>query len=352
MNLIQCLRPDGSLTQLGEEVWGQLTKEEKLQFFYWMGFTRTFDRKCILLQRQGRIGTYPPFEGQEASQVGAVFALDKEDWLFPTYRDHAATITFGMPLKQVLFYWMGRVEGNTAPNGLKIMPPCVPISSQIPQAVGAAWASKLRGESSVAVAFFGDGATSAGDFHEGCNFAGVFQLPVILFCQNNGYAISVPFSRQSASPTVAEKASIYHFPGYRVDGNDILAVYHVMKQAVKKARAGEGATLIEAVTYRKNSHTTADDASRYRPQEEVSEWVERKDPLTRYQQLLLQQQVIDENKIKNWQEEWKQEVELAVKEAESAIPAPPSHLFEHVFAELPPSLQKQRVQWINEVKSL
>lgn len=340
--IVQCLMPDGRLTELGEKVWNSLDQEEQRNFYYWMGLMRTFDRKSVLLQRQGRMGTYAPFEGQEASQVGAALALSSKDWLFPSYRDHAATMVFGMPMKQVLHYWMGRIEGNVAPDGLRIMPPCVPIATQIPQAMGAAWSSKCKQEDFIAVAFFGDGATSEGDFHEACNFAGIFQLPLILFCQNNGYAISVPMTRQSASPTIAEKAAPYHFPGIRVDGNDVLAVYHVMSQAVKRARNGEGSTLIEAITYRTGSHTTADDASRYRPADEVNKWREKMDPLLRYQTLLEEYSLLLDSEMEEMEGIWKKTVEDAVQEAEAAEPMPPTHLFEHVFEELPDSLVEQR----------
>jgi pyruvate dehydrogenase E1 component alpha subunit len=212
--------------------------------------------------------------------------------------------------------------------------------------VGAAWAAKLRKETSVAVAYFGDGATSEGDFHEACNFAGVFQIPVILYCQNNGYAISVPFSRQSASKTVADKAKAYNFPGIRVDGNDVMAVYDVMRQAIERARSGMGPTLIEAVTYRKGAHTTADDATRYRPWEEVESWVNHKDPLKRYIRLLQAEGLLTERDEKDWEEECKQLIDQAIKEAESTPPAPAPHLFAHVYARLNANEKRQQKQLV------
>jgi len=333
-DLVQYLSPDGTLTEAGKEVWDRLSDEKKRDFYRWMVMVRHFDRRSVILQRQGRIGTYAPLEGQEAAQVGSALALGKEDWIFPTYREHGVAMIAGMPLSKIFLYWMGRVEGCRPPEGVRLLPPSVPIATQIPHAVGAAWAAKLKGESSVAVAYFGDGATSEGDFHEACNFAGVFRAPAILFCQNNGYAISVPFSRQSASETVAEKARAYNFPGIRVDGNDVLAVYDVMLKAVERARAGEGPTLIEAVTYRKGNHTTADDASRYRPKEEVAEWVERKDPLERYRKLLLSEGLFSEKQEKAWEEECKERIQQAFQEAEKSTPPPATHLFAHVYAEL------------------
>lgn len=340
-DLVQYLLPDGTLTDLGKEVWGRLSDERKLEFYRWLVLVRQFDRRSIILQRQGRIGTFAPLEGQEAAQVGSALALEKQDWFFPTYRENGVAIVAGMPLSKIFLYWMGRVEGCRPPEGVRLLPPSVPIATQIPHAVGAAWASKLKGESSVAIAYFGDGATSEGDFHEGCNFAGVFKAPVILFCQNNGYAISVPFSRQSASETVAEKAKAYNFPGIRVDGNDVLAVYDVTRKAVERARAGEGPTLIEAVTYRKGSHTTADDASRYRPQEEVREWVDHKDPLERYRKLLLAEGILTEELEKDWEEECKKRISQAFEEAEKSTPPPATHLFAHVYEELYDNERKQ-----------
>jgi pyruvate dehydrogenase E1 component alpha subunit len=339
---MQFVQPDGTLTPEGEVAWRPIERPLKIEFYKWMRKIRLFDQRSVILQRQGRIGTYAPLQGQEAAQVGSALALNREDWIFPSYREHGVAMIAGMPLKQSLLYWMGQVEGCCPPEGVKLFPPAVPIATQIPHAAGAAWASKLKGESSVAVAYFGDGATSEGDFHEGLNFAGVFRLPVIFFCQNNQYAISVPFSRQTATETVAEKAAAYAIRGVRVDGNDVLAIYTVMKEAVERARTGGGATLIEAVTYRHGAHTTADDAGRYRKQEEAREWVELRDPLTRYRRLLESEDLWSEAEERDWEAHCKQEIEEAVREAESAEASPASHLFAHVFADLPPSLLRQR----------
>ncbi|MBA4602227.1 pyruvate dehydrogenase (acetyl-transferring) E1 component subunit alpha [Thermoactinomyces sp. AMNI-1] len=345
---IRHLSPDGTLTETGKEIWNRLDRDRKKNFFQWMTLVRHFDRRMILLQRQGRIGTYAPLEGQEAAQVGSALALQRKDWIFPSYREHGVAMIAGMPLSQILLYWMGRVEGCKAPEGVRIFPPSVPIATQIPHAVGAAWGFKLKKEDGVAVAYFGDGATSEGDFHEACNFAGVFQVPVILFCQNNGYAISVPFSRQSASKTVAEKAKSYDFPGIRVDGNDVLAVYDVMLQAIERARARKGPTLIEAVTYRKGPHTTADDATRYRPQAEVNEWVHQKDPLLRYTRLLKNEGLLTGKEEKEWEQTCKEKLDLAIIEAEKFPPAPPEHLFAHVYGNLPSNERKQRQELVQK----
>ncbi|MFD1395925.1 pyruvate dehydrogenase (acetyl-transferring) E1 component subunit alpha [Kroppenstedtia eburnea] len=346
----QYILPDGKLSPEGRQAWGKLPKERKLDFHRWMVQVRTFDRRAVILQRQGRIGTYAPLEGQEAAQVGSALALSQEDWIFPSYREHGVAMIAGMPLSQILLYWMGRVEGNLAPPGVRLLPPYVPIATQMPQAMGAAWASRLKRESAISVAYFGDGATSEGDFHEACNFAGVFRLPVIFFCQNNHYAISVPFTRQSAVPTVAERAAAYNIRGIRVDGNDVLAVYTAMEEAVTCARDGKGATLIEAVTYRKGSHTTADDAARYREPAEVGEWVRNRDPIPRLEKLLQAEGLLTEAEIREWEEHCAERVEQAVKEAESS-PAPPAdHLFAHVYETPPPELRRQQAELLREGK--
>ncbi|GGE08175.1 pyruvate dehydrogenase (acetyl-transferring) E1 component subunit alpha [Marinithermofilum abyssi] len=347
-DMVQYLRPNGWLTDEGKKVWGGLSREQKLDLYRWMVKVRLFDRRAVILQRQGRIGTYAPLEGQEAAQVGSALALGREDWIFPSYREHGVSMIAGMPLAHILLYWMGRVEGNTAPEGVRVLPPYVPIATQMPQAMGAAWASKLKRESSLAIAYFGDGATSEGDFHEACNFAGVFQLPVLFFCQNNQYAISVPFSRQSATSTVAEKGQAYGIPSVRVDGNDVLAVYHVTAEAAERARNGGGATLIEAVTYRQGSHTTADDATRYRDPEEVRIWVEERDPVDRCRRLLEREGLLSEEYIASWEECCKKEIQEAVDAAERAKAPPPTHLFNHVFETLPPSLLRQREELVRK----
>lgn len=347
LDYYQLITPESSLTGEGESIWNELSSERKVEFYKWMKLIRLFDRRSVLLQRQGRIGTYAPLEGQEAAQVGSALALEKKDWIFPSYREHGVGMIAGMPMSQIFLYWMGRVEGCKPPEGVRLLPPYVPIATQIPHAVGAAWASKLRKESSVAVAYFGDGATSEGDFHEACNFAGIFHLPVIFFCQNNGYAISVPFGKQSASKTIAERAKAYSFEGIQVDGNDVLAVYKVMADAIRRARNDGGPTLIEAITYRTGSHTTADDASRYRPEAEVEEWSSL-DPLKRYDGLLRDQGLWSDEAEHMWEEECKGSINEGIKKAESTPPAPGTHLFEHVFCELPSSLEREKAEMARE----
>lgn len=323
-----------------------MTSELARTMYEKMMFARLFDRKCVNLQRQGRIGTYVPFEGQEASQVGSALALDSNDWMFPTYRDHGATLTFGHSLRNILMYWNGRYEGAVPPEGKNIFPPAVPIASQLLHATGAAWAEKKKGSDRVAIAYFGDGATSEGDFHEGLNFASVFQAPVIFFNQNNGFAISVPTARQMHSKTIAQKALAYDMEGVRVDGNDIFAVYFTVKEAVQKARDGGGPTLIEAVTWRYGAHTTSDDPTKYRDQKAENERRRQTtDPVTRLEKYLKQYGYWDET-LDMLEAKASEAIEAAVKEMEAAPPADINHLFDYTFASSPWPIGEQKEQYI------
>ncbi|MBE1555187.1 pyruvate dehydrogenase (acetyl-transferring) E1 component subunit alpha [Sporosarcina limicola] len=319
--------------------------DEKLvkDLYYNMIRIRTFDRKAINLQRQGRLGTYAPFEGQEASQVGSALVLKSGDWLFPTYRDHGATLTFGADMTRAYLYWNGRTEGCVPPKGKNIFPPAVPIATQLPHATGAAWAEKRRGTQNVAIAYFGDGATSEGDFHEGLNFASVFKVPVIFFNQNNGYAISVPIEKQMNSATIAQKSVAYDMPGIRIDGNDCFAVYFETKKAFDFARSGNGPTLIEAVTWRKGAHTTADDPSKYRPEKQGNDSV---DPLLRLELFMKNYGYWDEEWIQRIKEETIIEIDTAVEEMER-FPAPiVDDIFDNVFAVMPAQLAEQKESYL------
>ncbi len=324
--------PDGRLTNKGQSIWEELSDDQKRRMYQWMRLLRYVDKRCISLQRQGRLGTYVSLAGQEAAQVGSAFALRNQDWMFPTYRDHGAALVVGVPLHQILLYWMGRVEGNQFPPAVRVLPPSVPIATHLPHAVGAAWAAKLRNEDSIAIAYFGDGATSEGDFHEACNFAGVFQLPVIFFCQNNGYAISVPFSRQSATETVVEKAKGFSMEGIQVDGNDVLAVFDVIQEYLKRAASQKKPILIEAVTYRLNGHTTADDPTKYRSRLEENAW-RKKDPLLRYEKLLREEELWTDDDEQAWMKDCEETFKQALTTIERMEKPSKQHLFAHVFAE-------------------
>jgi pyruvate dehydrogenase E1 component alpha subunit len=250
----------------------KIPAEQLLKLHRTMLLGRRFDERLLSLQRQGRIGTFAPITGQEASQVGAVAALRPSDWMVPSFRETVAEIWRGRTLESVILLFGGYNEGGLVEDERNDLPMSVPVGSQVLHAVGLGWAMKYRGKDDVAMTFFGDGGTSEGDFHEGLNFAAVYRAPVIFVCQNNQWAISIPRSKQTLSKTIAQKAVAYGMPGMQVDGNDVLAVYAGAKEAVERARSGGGPTLIECVTYRMMMHTTADDPKRYRTEKEVAGW--------------------------------------------------------------------------------
>lgn len=339
---VQIMDDDGQL--IDPSFLENITEELVHQFYYHMLRIRTFDRKAISLQRQGRIGTYSPFEGQEAAQVASSLVLEEGDWLFPTYRDHGASLTYGADLVNTFLYWKGRVEGCVPPQGKNIFPPAVPIATQLPHAVGASWAEKRKGTDRVAIVYFGDGATSEGDFHEGLNFASVFQTPTIFFNQNNGYAISVPVNRQMNSKTIAQKGIAYDIRHVRLDGNDCFAVYFETKKAVALARQGQGPTLIEALTWRKGAHTTADDPTKYRSPNEGKQVV---DPLLRLERFMKRYDFWNEELIGKWQVSITEEIDRAVETME-AYPSPRvADLFEHVYANPPTQLIAQKESYLS-----
>jgi pyruvate dehydrogenase E1 component alpha subunit len=308
-----------------------------------MLLARRFDERLLSLQRQGRIGTFAPVSGQEAAHLGAAAALRASDWMVPAFREAAAEIWRGRPLESVIVYYNGYNEGGAIAAERNDLPISVPVGSQILHAAGIAWAMKYRGKDDVAMVFFGDGATSQGDFHEGLNFAGVFELPVVFVCQNNQWAISHPRAKQTRSLTLAQKALAYGLPGIQVDGNDVLAVYAAAQEAVARARAGGGATFIECVTYRMAVHTTADDPKRYRSDAEVEEW-RRKDPIERFQKYLTAKGLLTAEQASAVEAEVLEEIQTAVSAAEEQMKklGDPLLMFAHAYAELPPELKTQR----------
>ena len=298
---------------------------------------RRLDERMVRLQRQGRVGTFAPIKGQEAAQIGSVFLLRPQDWMVPSFRETAAMIARGWPIEKILSLFAGQLEGGQPKPDQHDLPITIPVATQLPHAVGLAYAAQYRGDDAVVMAYFGDGATSEGDFHEAANFAGVWHVPVVFLCQNNQWAISVPLKKQTHSRTIAQKALAYGFPGIQVDGNDLLAVYAATREACERARAGDGPTLIECVTYRLAMHTTADDPTKYRSAEEVAEW-ERKDPLTRVTAYLRQRGLLEEG----LEAQVDAEIARAI-EAFEAMPAPePLVMFDHAYAELPPDVARQR----------
>ncbi len=327
-----------------------ISGEMLLKFYRAMLLGRRFDERLLDLQRQGRIGTFPPIKGQEASQLGAVVLLREGDWLVPSFRETAAEIWLGRSLESVIICNNGFSEGAAIPPESTVLPVSVPVGSQILHAVGLGWAVKYRRKDNVVVTFFGDGATSEGDFHEGLNFAAVFGVPVVFVCQNNQWAISTSVSKQTRSQTIAQKAVAYGMPGIQVDGNDILAVYTAAEEAIRRARAGEGPTLIECVTYRLMMHTTADDPKRYRTDEEVEAW-RKKDPLPRFEDYLLNKGVLTTKQQQEVEAEVKQQIQDAVDNAEKKMQlmGNPLDMFNHMYADLPPYLRSQKEFLANEI---
>jgi pyruvate dehydrogenase E1 component alpha subunit len=298
---------------------------------------RRLDERMVRLQRQGRIGTFAPTKGQEAAQVGSIYTLRPTDWMVPSFRETAAMIWRGWPIEKLLLFFSGHLEGGQPAPEQHDLPITIPVATQLPHAVGLAYAAQYRGDDVVVMAYFGDGATSEGDFHEAMNFAGVWHVPVVFVCQNNQWAISVPLKKQTHSRTIAQKALAYGLPGIQVDGNDVLAVYAATREAVERARAGDGPTLIECVTYRLGVHTTADDPTKYRSDLEVAMW-EQKDPLTRFRAYLEKRNLLEEG----IEQRVDDEIAEAVRRFEATPPADPLVMFDHAYAELPPDVQAQR----------
>ena len=341
--IYQIVNENGQL--VNEDYKEQITEELVKKFYYHMIRIRMFDRKAISLQRQGRLGTYAPFEGQEASQAGSALALNEDDWVFPTYRDHGATLTFGANMTRTLLYWNGRLEGCVPEEGKRIFPPAVPIATQIPHAAGTALAEKRKGTKNAAIAYFGDGATSEGDFHEGLNIASVFQVPAVFFNQNNGFAISLPIEKQMHSETIAQKSVAYGIPGIRLDGNDIFAVFFQTLEALTRARNGEGPTLIEAVTWRYGAHTTADDPTKYRNQSISDEIRSTRDPLLRIERYMKNNDLWDEQWSKGIQEEITNELNQAIHDLENYPKPQVNDLFDHVFETPTWTIAKQKEEY-------
>ncbi|HSJ54095.1 MAG TPA: pyruvate dehydrogenase (acetyl-transferring) E1 component subunit alpha [Anaerolineae bacterium] len=336
---------------LDKDLEPNIPDELLLKLYRAMIQARRFDERMRRLQRQGRLGTFAPIKGQEASQLGPVAALRESDWLVPAFREAAAEAWRGRTLESILLYYGGFNQGGAVPEGSTGMPGTIPVGTQILHAAGLGYAIKYRKDDSVSMAFFGDGATSEGDFHEGLNFAAVFQVPTIFVCQNNHWAISLPRERQTRSKTLAQKALAYGMPGIQVDGNDVLATYAAAHEAVERARAGEGPTFIEAVTYRLSVHTTADDPTRYRKEQEVEEW-QKKDPIPRFQKYLVDRGLLDEGQIAQVEQEVENELKEVVDRAEAQMKElenEPMIMFEHLYAELPPYLQEQKEELAREL---
>jgi pyruvate dehydrogenase E1 component alpha subunit len=301
---------------------------------------RRLDQQASALVRQGRLAVYPSSRGQEACQIGAVLALRDTDWLFPTYRESVALFTRGIEPAEVLSLLRGDWHSGYDPYAHRVAPQATPLATQALHAVGLAHAARLRGEDTVALAFLGDGATSEGDFTEALNFAAVFEAPVVFFVQNNGFAISVPLAQQTAAPSLAHKGIGFGMPGERVDGNDVAAVLAVLGDAVARARAGDGPTLVEAHTYRLEAHTNADDATRYRSAEEVEPWHAR-DPIARLEKLLRDRGVLDDEAVADAVATADRDAAALRTKLSADVAVDAEDLFRHVYARPTPALQEQ-----------
>ena len=325
--MVKYLDQDGELLEKQS-----MSDELALEGYRVMLRGRRFDERCVSLQRQGRMVTLAPGIGQEAAPVGAAMALDATtDWFVPQYRELAGQLWHGYPLKLAFLWHVGHPIAFQIPGDLNMLPFQAAIAGQLPQAVGLAWGLRLKRARGVVVAVFGDGGTSQGDFHEAANLAGVMKAPIIFLCQNNGWAISTTVEQQTASETLAQKAVAYGFPGIQCDGNDLFAVYATVREAVTRARNGEGPTLVEAITYRLGLHTTADDPTRYEPREMHDMWVDR-DPLRRMQLHLVSRGVIDRSGLERMEDEVKEELRVAWDEAQKEPAPDPSYYFGHVHA--------------------
>lgn len=327
--------------EVDESLMPELSGAEIRRMYELMVLSRTFDERAVALQREGRLGTYPSILGQEASQIGSAFALHPSDRIFPSFREMGVHLTLGHPIHQLFQYWGGDERGLQTPAGLNIFPICVSVGTQIPHGVGAAMATRYRAEPLAVCVYFGDGATSKGDFHEGLNLAGALHLPIVFICQNNQWAISIPLKEQTAATTLAQKAIAYGFEGVQVDGNDVFAVYRVCQLALEKARSGGGPTFIECLTYRVADHTTSDDAARYRSPGEVAAWQEL-DPLLRLERFMARRGLWDEAGGRRVKEQAVALVDDAIHLMEAAPPPDPRDMFTYTSATLSRRQTRQR----------
>lgn len=343
---LQILDEEGNCDEKNKPKISDDTLREMYRFLI---LTKSFDDKALKLQRQGRLGTYAPMRGQEACQIGSAFTLNKDDWVFPAFRENGVYMIKGVPADMLYLYWMGDERGMQIPKGINILPVSITVGAHLPHAVGTAMAFSYMKNKNVSVVYFGDGATSEGDFHEALNFAGVFKAPCVFICQNNQWAISVPVKEQTASQTIAQKAIAYGIEGIQVDGNDVFAVYKATSEAVQRARRGEGSTLIECFTYRLADHTTSDDAKRYRNEEEIKIW-EKKDPITRFENYLVEEKIINPVIIGKIKAEAEQQIENSVKKAESLKPQNPTEMFGYLYETLTEEMKEQREKSSKENK--
>ncbi len=355
-DVVRVLRSDGTLDSAHDP---GLAADEVVHIYRHMVLTRLLDERLVTLQRQGRIGFHIGSLGEEAAIIGSAYAMRKQDWLFPCYREFGAGLLRGFPLERYIDNMFGNsndpVQGRQMPDHYSCRAAqwgsvSSPIGTQITQAVGFAWGAQIQKKDLGVLVYFGDGATSSGEFHNGMNFAGVFKTPVVFFCRNNGWAISVPTDRQTASHTFAEKGVAYGIPGVRVDGNDLFAVIAVTREAVARGAAGGGPTLIEAITYRMGGHSTSDDPTRYREKGKLEPWAER-DPIARLRRYLDKNGLwsdAEQEKLKN---EIDAKIKLAVEASEKTPPPSLESMFDDVYGKLPWHLEEQKAELLNGARA-
>ncbi|SMF86292.1 pyruvate dehydrogenase E1 component alpha subunit [Paenibacillus uliginis N3/975] len=339
---LSVLSPDGEI--VNKDLLPKLTDDQLKEIMYRMVFTRTWDDRAVNLGRQGRLGFYAPVSGQEATMVGSEFALEKEDFVCPGYRDMPQIVWHGLPLYQAFLYSRGHQHGGEIPEGVNVLMPQIIIGAQILHAMGIAMAYKLKKQKQVVITYTGDGGSSEGDFYEGLNYAGVYKLPVIFFVQNNGYAITTPFSKQTAALSIAHKAIAAGIKGVKIDGMDVLAVIKAVQDAAERGRNGEGATLIEAVTYRFRPHSLSDDATKYRSKEEEGQWSE-KDPIARFAKYLEKKGLWTEEDTARVRDEAKAKVNEQIKKAEQTAKMTVPGLIDSMFEQTPKHLEEQKADF-------
>lgn len=338
--MYQILTPEGQV--VGELP--DLSAEQLVSWYRWMIFGRVFSDRLVALQRQGRMGTFTPFNGQEAASLGLAAPLQPNDWLAASYRETLSYLVRGVSPLAIMEWYRGYITQRFS-RETRCLPLQVVLAAQTLHGVGIAMALKYENKPEVAVTVCGDGATSEPDFNDALNFAGVFKAPIVFIVQNNGWAISVPKCRQTAVDYIACRGVGFGLPGCVVDGNDLLAVYQVVADAVARARAGDGPTLIEAITYRMGAHSTADDPTKYRSQAELQAWAKR-DPIARFRTFLLDRFILDERDDGRLCEEVKAEIQDIVETYEALPPQNPAKLFESLYADMPPQLQRQQMDMV------
>ncbi|MFQ5576356.1 MAG: pyruvate dehydrogenase (acetyl-transferring) E1 component subunit alpha [Anaerolineae bacterium] len=343
-DVYQILNADGEL--VGDPP--ELPPQTLLSFYRWMVLGRAFSQRMVSLQRQGRMGTFGPLDGQEAAEVGLAAPLQPKDWLLGSYRDIIAYLVKGVPLLADMERFKGFLTDKYLAE-IRCLPTQIVLAAQMLHAVGIAMGIKYDGAPNVVVGVCGDGATSEGDFNEALNFAGVFKAPVVLVVQNNGWAISVPRHKQTAAQHLAHRAPGFGMPGHIVDGNDVLAVYQVMSDCIERARAGEGPSLVELITYRLGAHTTADDPTKYRSQAEVDDW-RRRDPISRFETYLKTGGLLNKKEAEQIEAEARDGIQAAVDILEAKPPPDPGQIFELVYAHMPPQLRRQRAELLHFVR--